>query len=80
MVREEISYIENGRGWEIGNRGSLSNFQVISSNLLGLQGVTVFGAGSAAGDISSNLAPVVTATGAAVGAATGTAAKTFIKP
>lgn len=69
------AYTDNGRGFEFGNRGSLSNFAVVNSNLLGLGGVSTFGAGAAGIDISSNAASVVTATGAAVGSAVGTALK-----
>ena len=68
-------YQDTGRGFEFMNRGTLSNFAVVNSNLLGLGGVSTFGAGAAGIDISSNAAAVVTATGAAVGSAVGTALK-----
>ena len=72
MVRvERWSYIDTGRGYEFMERGSLTNFSVVNSNLLGLGGTSYFGAASAGIDISSNAAAVVTATGAAVGQAVG---------
>jgi len=76
---EKWAYIDNGHGWEFMERGTLSNFAVANSNLLGLGGVSTFGAAAAGIDISSNASGVITATGTAVGNVVGAAVKTAVK-
>ena len=77
-VIETWSYFDNGRGWEFMERGSLTNFSVMNSNLLGFGGLSVFGAGAVAIDISSNASGVISATGTAAGNVVGAAVKTSV--
>jgi hypothetical protein len=74
VATEEWGYREDGRAWGFGNRGAVTNFSVVSSNLLGMGGWSIF-SGSGQLDISSNLAPVISAGGTAVGNVVGAAAK-----